>query len=56
MLSRSGVAALMGGTFGVTVIGGIVTFVNNGATLGGETGSCFDAFVGTCCYGWTVAL
>ena len=46
MLSWSGVAALMGGTFGVTVMGGIVTLGNNGATLGGETGSCFDAFEG----------
>ena len=55
MLSRSGVAAVMGGTFGVTVIGVIVTLGNNGATLGGDTGSCFDAFVGTCCCGWTVA-
>ena len=55
MLSRSGVAAVMGGTFGVTVMGGIVTLGNNGATLGGETGSCFDVFVGTFCFGWTVA-
>ena len=54
MLSWSGVAAVMGGTFGVTVIGGIVTLVNDGATLGGDTSSCFDAFVGTCCCGWTV--
>ena len=55
MLSRSGVAAVMGGTFGVTVIGVIVTLGNDGATLGGATGSCFDASVGTCCCGWTVA-
>ena len=55
MLSRSGVAAVMGGTFVVTVMGGIVTLGNDGATLGGEKGSCFDAFVGTCCCGWTAA-
>ena len=55
MLSRSGVAAVMGGTFGVTVMGGNVTLRNNGSTLGGDTGSCFDAFVGTCCCGWNVA-
>ena len=54
MLSRSGVAAVMGGTFGVTVMGGIVTLRNDGATLGGETGSGFDASVGTCCCGCTV--
>ena len=53
MLSRSGVATFMGGTFGVTVMGGIVTLGNEGATLGVETGSCFYAFVGTC--SWTVA-
>ena len=53
ILSRSGVTALMGGTFGVTVMCGIVTLGNYGATLGGETGSYFDAFVGTC--SWTVA-
>ena len=55
MLSRSGVAAVMGGNFGVIVMRGIVTIGNDGATLGGETGSCFDAFVGNCCCGWTVA-
>ena len=55
MLSRSGVAAVMGGTFGVTVIGVIVTLGNDGATLGGATGSCFDASVGTYYFGWTVA-
>ena len=55
MLSRTGVAALMGGTVGVTLMGGIVTLGNNGATLGGETGRCWDAFVGICCCGWTVA-
>ena len=47
MLSWSGVAAVMGGTFGVTVMGGIVILENYGATLGGETGSCFDASVVT---------
>ena len=47
MLSRSGVAAVIGGTFGVTVMGGIVTLGNDGVTLGGETGSCFNASVGT---------
>ena len=46
---------MMGGTFGVPVMGGIVTLGNDGATLGGETGSCFYAIVGTCCCGWTVA-
>ena len=56
ILSRSGVTALMDGNFGVTVIGGIITLGNDGSTLGGETGSCFDAFVGTYCCGWTVAL
>ena len=45
MLSLSGVASVMGGTFGVTVMGGIVTLVNDGSTLGGATGSCFDASV-----------
>ena len=55
MLSRSVVAAVMGGTFGVTVMGGIVALENYGATLGGETGSCFDSSMGTCCCGWTVA-
>ena len=39
MLSWSGVAAVMGGTFCVSVMGGIVTLGNDGATLGGETGS-----------------
>ena len=45
----------MGGTFGVTMIGGIVSLGNDGATLGDDTGSRFDEFVGTCCCGWTVA-
>ena len=55
MLYRLVDAALMGGTFGVTVVSGIVTLGNYGATLGGEIGSCCDDFVGTCCFGWTVA-
>ena len=54
MLSWSGVSAVMGGTFGVTVMGGIFTLGNFGATLGGETGRFFDTFVGTCCCGRTV--
>ena len=45
MISRSDVA----------VMGGIFTLCNFGATLGGETGSCFDASMGTYCCGWTVA-
>ena len=49
------VVAVMGGTFGVTVMGGIVTLGNDGANLGGETGRCFNASVGTCCCGWSVA-
>ena len=36
MLSRYAVAAVMGGTFGVTVIGGIVTLGNNGAFYIGQ--------------------
>ena len=55
MLSWSGVADVMGGTFGVTLMGVIFNLVNDEATLGGETSSYFDAFVGTCCCGWTVA-
>ena len=42
ILSRSDVAALMGGDVGATVMGGVVTLGNDGATLGGETGSCCD--------------
>ena len=38
MLSWSCVAAVMGGIFGVSVMGGIVTLGNYGATLCGETG------------------
>ena len=49
MIFWSGVAAVMGGTFGVTVMGGIVTLGNYWATLGGEIGSCYDAPVGTYC-------
>ena len=55
MLSRSGVASGMGGTTCVTLMGGIVTLGNDVSTIGGDAGSCFDAFVGTCCCGWTVA-
>ena len=40
---------------GVAVMGGIFTIGTFGATLGGEKGSCFDASVGTCCCGWTMA-
>ena len=46
MLSHSGVAALMSGAVGATLMGGVVTLGKDGATLGGETGSCCD---------WTVA-
>ena len=42
MFSRSSVATLMGGAVGATVMGGVVTLVNDGATLGGEIGSCCD--------------
>ena len=42
MFSRSGVAALMGGAVGDTVMGCVVTLGKDGATLGGETGSCCD--------------
>ena len=55
MLYWSCADALMGGTFSVILMSGIVTLGNDGATLGGETCSCYDAFVGTCCCGWTVA-
>ena len=41
--------------FGVAVMGGIFTLGTFGATLGGETGRCFDDSVGSCCFGWTVA-
>ena len=49
MLSQLGVTALMSGTVGCTVMCGIVTLgkKNDGATLGGEIGSCFDDFFGT---------
>ena len=55
MLSWYGVADVMGGTFGVTVMGGIVTLGNDGATLGGETVICFNASLGTFCCVWKVA-
>ena len=42
MISRLGVAALMGGAVGATVMGVVVTIGKEGATLGGETGSCCD--------------
>ena len=41
--------------YGVAFMGGIFTLGDFGATLGGETGGCFDDSVGTCCCGWTVA-
>ena len=47
ILSWSGVAAVIGGTFGVTVMGRIVTLETDGDTLGGDTGRCFNASVGT---------
>ena len=46
IFSRSGGAAFTGGDVGATVMGGFVTLGKDGATLGGETGSCCD---------WTVA-
>ena len=55
MLSHSGVAALMGGAVGATVVGGFVTLGKYGATLGGETVCCCGAVLGTCCCGWNVA-
>ena len=42
MLSRSGVADLMGVVVGATVMGGVVTLGKDEATLGGETVSCCD--------------
>ena len=39
---------------GVAMMGGIFTVGNFGAILGGDTGGCFVASVGTCCCGWTV--
>ena len=42
MLSPLGGDALMGVAFGATVMGGVVTLEKDGATLGGETGSCCD--------------
>ena len=52
MLSRSGVAALMGGAVGATVMGGVVTLGKDGATLCGEIVCCRGADVRTCCCGW----
>ena len=48
-------AALMGGTVGATVMGGVVTLGKDGATLGGDTVCCCGAVVGTCCCGLKVA-
>ena len=42
MLSRLGVAALMGGAVGATLMGVVVTLGKDGTTVGGETGSCCD--------------
>ena len=55
ILSRSGVSALMGVAVGATVMGGVVTLGKDGSALGGETGRCCGAVVGTCCCGWNVA-
>ena len=55
MLSRSGVATLMGGAVGATVMGGAVTLGKDGAKIGGEKLCCCGAVVGTCCCGWKVA-
>ena len=54
IISRSGVAALIGGAVGATVMGGVFTLGKHRATLDGDTGSCCDAVVGTCCCGWIV--
>ena len=54
MLSLLGVAALIGGAVGATVMGGVFTLGKHRATLDGDTGSCCDAVVGTCCCGWNV--
>ena len=40
---------------GVSVMGGIFTLGNFGATLGGGPVGCVNDSVGTCCCGWTVA-
>ena len=55
MLSCLVGAALMGNDACVTVMGGVVTLVKDGSTLGGETVCCCGAIVGTCCCGWKVA-
>ena len=55
MISRSGGAALMGGTVGSTVMCGVVTLGKDGATLGGEKFCYCGAAVGTCYCGWKVA-
>ena len=47
MLSRSGVAALMGDAVGATVMVGVVALGKDGATLGGETVCCCADVVGT---------
>ena len=39
---------------GVTVMGGILTLGNFGATLGGGPGGCVSVSDGICCSGWTV--
>ena len=39
---------------GVSVIGGIFTLGNFGATLGVRPGECVAVYVGTCFSGWTV--
>ena len=51
MLSRSGVAALIAGAVGATVMGGVINLGKDGATLGGETVCCCGTNVGTCCCG-----
>ena len=56
ILSRSGGATLRCGAVGATVLGDVVTLGKDGATLGGEPVCCCGAVVGTCCFGWKVAL
>ena len=55
MLSRSGVATVMGGAVGATVMGGVITLGKDGATLGGEKFCSCGAVVESCCCGWKVA-
>ena len=55
ILTRLGVATVMGGAVGATMMGGVITLGKYGATLGGETFFCCGAVVGTCCCGWRVA-